>query len=81
MYENKILVNVYMLELSKNFEIFIPINEKVGNIIKLLSNILLDSINFTRSNVIMNIDTGECYKNNQIIRETNIRNETKLILL
>jgi len=80
-YENKILVNVYMLELSKNFEIFIPINEKVGNIIKLLSNILLDSINFTRSNVIMNIDTGECYKNNQIIRETNIRNETKLILL
>ena len=28
MYENKILVNVYILSLSKNCEIFIPINEK-----------------------------------------------------
>ena len=38
MYENKILVNVYILSLSKNCEIFIPINEKIGNITKLLKN-------------------------------------------
>lgn len=81
MYENKILVNVYILSLSKNCEIFIPINEKIGNITKLLSNIVTDSIDFTKNVVIMNADTGECYKNNTLVRETNIKNSTKLVLI
>lgn len=81
MYENKILVSIYIVSLSKNFEIFIPVNEKVGNIIKLLSNILIDSIDFSKNNIIMNIDSGICYKNNDIVRDTDIRNDTKLILL
>jgi hypothetical protein len=80
MYENKVLVNIYIVSLSKNFEIFIPINEKVGNIIKLLCSILIDSIDFSRNNTIMNIESGVCYKNNEIVRDTDIRNDTKLIL-
>ncbi len=81
MYENKVLVNIYIVSLSKNFEIFIPINEKVGNIVKLLSSILIDSIDFSRNNIIMNMDSGVCYKNNDIVRNTDIRNDTKLVLL
>ena len=34
MLENKILVNLYVLSLDKKYEVFIPINEKVGNITK-----------------------------------------------
>ncbi len=81
MYENKVLVNIYIVSLSKNFEIFIPINEKVGNIVKLLSSILIDSIDFSRNNIIMNMNSGICYKNNDIVRNTDIRNDTKLVLL
>lgn len=81
MYENKILVSIYIVSLSKNFEIFIPINEKVGNIAKLLSNTLIDSIDLSRNNVVMNMDSGVIYKNNDIIRATDIRNDTKLVLL
>lgn len=81
MYENKVLVSIYIVSLSKNFEIFIPINEKVGNIAKLLSNTLIDSIDLSRNNVVMNMDSGVIYKNNDIIRATDIRNDTKLVLL
>ena len=81
MYENKILVNIYIVSLSKNFEIFIPINEKVGNIVKLLKSTLFDSIDSSKNNVIMNMDSGICYKNNDIVRDTDIRNDTRLVLL
>ena len=81
MYENKILVNIYVLSLSKNCEIFIPVNEKVGNITKLLANVLLDSINTSGNSIIMNADTGVCYKNNDLIRNTDIKNGCKLVFL
>lgn len=81
MYENKILVNVYILSLSQKYEIFIPINEKIGNITKLLRNIITDSIDFTRNNIIMNADSGECYKYDVLVRNTNIKNGTNLILI
>ena len=64
MLENKVLVNLYVLSIGKNFEIFIPVNEKVGNITKL-----------------MNTEEGICYENNQIIRDTSIKNGTRLILI
>ena len=81
MYENKVLVNLYIVSLSKNFEIFIPINEKVGNIVKLLDSTLFDSISTSKNNIIMNMDSGLCYKNNDIVRDTDIRNDTNLVLL
>ena len=38
MFENKVLVNLYILSLGTNFEIYIPVNEKVGNISKLINS-------------------------------------------
>lgn len=81
MYENKVLVNIYILSLNKNCEIFIPINERVGNISKLLNSILIDSIDYSKSIILMNADNGKCYKNNEIIRDTDIKNGSKLVLL
>ena len=54
MYENKILVNIYILSLSRNYEMFIPVNEKVGHLANLLSNIMMDSIDFSKSIMILN---------------------------
>ncbi|MBR6288493.1 MAG: hypothetical protein IKR19_04120 [Acholeplasmatales bacterium] len=48
---------------------------------KLLNSILIDAIDFSKNNVIMNIESGTCYKNNDIVRDTDIRNDTKLVLL
>ena len=81
MLENKVLVNLYVLSIGKNFEIFIPVNEKVGNITKLLNANLFNAIQSGKNCVLMNSEEGICYENNQIIRDTSIKNGTRLILI
>ncbi len=81
MLENKVLVNLYILSLGKRSEVFVPVNEKVGHISKLLNNSLFDSIDFTRNNRIINAETGVIYNNNTLIRTSDIKNGTKLILM
>ncbi len=81
MLENKILVNVYILSLDESMEMFLPVNEKVGNISKLLNTTLFDSIDYDNNNKLLNIDSGAVYNNNDLIKETDIRNGTKLMLI
>ena len=81
MFDNKVLVSLYILSLGETFELFVPVNEKVGNITKLLNTTLFDSIDFERNNTILNIETGEVYKNNDVVRNTSINNATKLMLI
>jgi len=81
MLDNKVLVNLYILSLGQNFEVYIPVNEKIGNISKLLNTTMFDSINFEKNCTLINPDTGVVYNNNELIRNTDINNNTKLILL
>ena len=62
MLENKVLVNLYVLSIGKNFEIFIPVNEKVGNITKLLNANLFNAIQSGKNCVLMNTEEGICYE-------------------
>lgn len=81
MLDNKILINLYSLSLGKNFEIYIPVNEKIGNISKVLNLTMFDSIDTTKNNMILNLETGNTYKNNDLIRNTDIKNGSKLLLI
>ncbi len=81
MFENKVLVNLYILSLGLDFEIYIPVNEKIGNISKLINNTMFDAIDFEKNFTILNVDDGTYYKKNQLIRNTNIKNGTKLLLV
>lgn len=81
MLDNKVLINLYILSLGKNYEVFVPVNEKIGNISKLLNITMFDSINSEKNNMIFNVETGVTYKNNILLRDTDIRNGTKLILM
>ena len=81
MLDNKVLVNVYIMSLDENMEMFLPVNEKVGNISKLLNTTLFDSIDFEKNNKIINVDNGVIYNNNDLIRKTDIRNGSKLMLI
>ena len=80
MFENKVLINLYILSLGKSYEVYIPVNEKIGNIARLLNITMFDSINFDCNNVIINAATGNVYNNNDIILNTDIRNGTELLL-
>lgn len=81
MYDNKILISLYVVSLDKKFEIFVPVNEKVGNISKLFNITLFDSIDNSKNTTIVNAETGKYYLNNELIINTDIRNGSSLILL
>jgi len=81
MFDNKFLVDLYVLSLDKHYELFIPVDEKVGNIIKLLNKSLLEVLLGNRSFTILNLYSGNVYRNNDIIRDTDIQNGAKLILI
>lgn len=81
MFDNKLLIDLYVLSLDRHFEIFIPVDEKVGNIVKLLGKSLLDTLSSSRKFTLLNLYSGNVYKNNDIVRNTDIKNGTKLILI
>ncbi len=81
MFDNKVLVNLYILSLGKNYEVYIPVNEKIGNISRLLNTTMFNSINEEKNYILFNAETAEVYQNNDLIKKTSIKNGTKLILI
>lgn len=82
---NKLLVNIYVPLLGENYDVFIPINKKMGTIKKLI----IDIVNELSSNSLANIDnirlydreTCKLYDNNMYVKDSNIVNGTILMLI
>ena len=81
----KILVEVYVPNLDIKYNVFIPASRKVSNvIIDLIKGIheLSDGAYPVNSrHALMNGDTCEIYNNNVNIKESGIKNGTKLLLV
>jgi len=81
--KNKVLVELIVPSLDEVYNVYIPINKKVGNIIQLLNKSLFDLTNglFLPSDTNFLYDNeGERYDINLLVRETNIRNGTSIVL-
>ena len=82
--KNKVLVQLIVPDMEESYDIYIPINRKVGNIIGLLSKAISELTNgvypISKKTSLYNAETGERYPIDNIILDTNIRNGTKLIL-
>lgn len=82
---NKILIKLYVLSLNKEFDIFIPVNEVVWQVKKLLITSLIDITDISMFDdskySLINIENGNIYKNNDIIINTDIRNYSKILLV
>lgn len=85
MMKNKILIKLIVPELDSEFDVFIPVNEVVWKIEKLLIKAINDLINGDLGNkknfVILNKITGQRYNKNDVIINTDIRNATELVLI
>lgn len=83
--KNKILIELIVPEIDIKYNLYIPINKKVGNIIVLLNKAikeLSDGVyEGNEKTALYNRKTGEKYGMNVLIRQTNIRNGTSLILI
>ena len=82
---NKVLVSVEIPEIGSSYDVFVPINEQVWKISKLISKVVSDltgvNLSTKDSYVFINKENGSIYSNNNIIADTDIRNATELILL
>ena len=82
---NKVLIRLYVPELDITYDIYIPVNELIWKIKKMLvkaisemSGGLLDT---KREYALINKTTSLPYENNKIVINTDIRNATELLLI
>ena len=82
---NKVLVKLLVPDIGEEYNVYIPVNKKIGNIIILLTKAInefeMEIYTKDNQNCLYNGDTGERYAINDLVRNTNIRNGTKIILM
>ena len=83
--KNKVLIKLMVPEIDITFDVFIPVNESIWKIKKILAKCITDltKINFDteKSYVLINKDTCQIYDNNVIVINTDIRNCTELLFV
>ena len=85
MNKNKILICLYIPLIERSYDLFIPINKKIGTVKRLIeeglveltdnSYIIKENTNFYSK------DTGDIYDVNLTVRDTDLKNGSKVILI
>ena len=82
---NKVLVTINVPSLEIKLDMFIPVNKKIHSIIDMMKKSLfeLSSGSFSLSKIytLYNEETGQVYDVNALVRDTDLRNNSKVILL
>ena len=83
--ENKVLIKLLVPELDSTYDAFIPVNEIIWKITKMLTKSVSDLSNTELGNnkeyLLINKVTTRIYNSNEIVINTDIRNGTELILI
>ena len=85
MIENKVLVSVIVPILESKYDIYFPVNRKISNVIGMIKSSLFQlsqgSFETNGDYLLYNKDNGDPYDMNILVRESNIRNGSSVILL
>lgn len=84
MKDNKINVDLIVPSLGVTYNLFIPVNKTVGELIVILNNTINELTNCFPSNnnlVLFDINEGKVYNIDEEIIETNIKNSSVLALI
>ena len=85
MEKDKVLIKLNFIETDDTFDLFIPVNEVIWKVKKLLikavGDITQTNVSMDDEYVLMNASTNTIYDNNQVIIDTDIRNATELIMI
>ena len=83
--KNKVLVELVVPTIESTFDIYLPINKRIGNIITLLNKTVSElsegCYEGTPTTALYNRETSQKYEINTLLYNTDIRNGTTLILL
>ena len=85
MIDNKVLVSVNVPVLEKKFDIYFPVNRKIHNVISMIKSSLFElsqgSFDIAGEYMLYNALTGDIYDMNTLVRDSDIRNGSEVILL
>lgn len=83
--KNKILIELIVPEIEETYNLYIPVNKRIGNIIILVTKAIFDlssgTYSINNNSSLYNRETGQKYSVNDLVRQTDIRNGTSLILM
>jgi len=83
--KNKILINLYVTSLDENYEIFIPTNESIKKVVDLIVKSVFDLsdgvLDLTPHYYLIDPIKSEIYIESSIVRDTNLENGKKVILI
>ncbi|MDD5888103.1 MAG: hypothetical protein PUC82_01270 [bacterium] len=82
---NKILIGLYIPLIEKSYDVYIPINKKVGTVKKLIEEGLIEltdhSYVIKEDSNFYSKETGQIYDVNKSVRETDLKNGSRIILI
>ena len=85
MNKNKILVELEVPLTEKKYDLFIPINKKIGTIKNLIEESLIEltdkAYEIREDTNLYSKDTGMIYDVNKTVRDTDLQNGSRIILL
>ena len=85
MMNNKVLIRIIMPMLDESFNCFIPVNEVIWKLKKLIIKSISDlsglSLDMRADYVMINKDNGRIYKSNEIVISTDIRNGSEIVMM
>ena len=83
--KNKVYIKLKVPEIDKEYDLYLPVNKKIGNITNLLNEAINElsfgEIAISKSNKLYNEKTLEEYSPDILLLNTNIRNGTVLVLI
>ena len=83
--KNKVLIELIVPDIDEKFNLFIPISKRIGNIVILLNKSVCELTNGayigSENSSLYNKITGQKYGVNDLVKNTDIRHGTSLILM
>lgn len=82
--DNKYLVELHVPSLQQTYNVYIPVNRRVGNVVALLNKCLFELSNGeyrgSKSTCLYDRNSGQRYDANLLIRQTNIKNGSEIVI-
>lgn len=84
MNHNKILIQLYVPLIEVEYDVFIPINKKIGTIKQLLEKSIAEESSgyvITADTNLYSKETGQVYNVDLVVKDTDLKNGSRIVLL
>ena len=82
---NKVLVHLLLPEIDDSFDVFVPINIRIGTVVNLINKSIKELsggiCDEKKGRKLYNIEDSNIYPSNLLVRETNIGNGTTVVFM